>query len=81
MRAEQGRVTLEVRVSNNGAINLYEKYGFLKLGVRKGYYSDNREDAHIMSTPEVNSEAYQQLLNERRSQFEERYGEATRTYA
>ena len=42
-------VTLEVRVSNRPARNLYEKYGFTERGVRKGYYSDNREDALIMT--------------------------------
>src|ERR671925_901917 len=40
--------TLEVRVSNEGAIKLYERYGFTKRGVRRGYYTDNREDALIM---------------------------------
>jgi len=40
--------TLEVRVSNEGAIRLYERYGFKKRGVRRGYYTDNREDALIM---------------------------------
>jgi [ribosomal protein S18]-alanine N-acetyltransferase len=40
--------TLEVRVSNTGAIALYEKLGFESRGVRRGYYTDNREDALIM---------------------------------
>jgi len=40
--------TLEVRVSNYGAIRLYEKLGFVARGVRRGYYTDNREDALIM---------------------------------
>ena len=40
--------TLEVRVSNTGAIALYEKLGFEARGVRRGYYTDNREDALIM---------------------------------
>jgi len=40
--------TLEVRVSNQGAIRLYEKLGFVARGVRRGYYTDNREDALIM---------------------------------
>jgi ribosomal-protein-alanine N-acetyltransferase len=40
--------TLEVRVSNQDAIDLYEKLGFESRGVRRGYYTDNREDALIM---------------------------------
>ncbi len=40
--------TLEVRVSNAGAISLYERLGFERRGVRRGYYTDNREDALIM---------------------------------
>ena len=40
--------TLEVRVSNTGAIALYERLGFQSRGVRRGYYTDNREDALIM---------------------------------
>ncbi|NQX47383.1 ribosomal protein S18-alanine N-acetyltransferase [Paenibacillus tritici] len=41
-------ITLEVRVSNEVAQNLYRKKGFRPAGTRKGYYSDNREDALIM---------------------------------
>jgi len=40
--------TLEVRVSNEGAIKLYERLGFRSRGIRRGYYTDNREDALIM---------------------------------
>jgi ribosomal-protein-alanine N-acetyltransferase len=40
--------TLEVRVSNDGAIRLYEEAGFHARGIRRGYYTDNREDALIM---------------------------------
>jgi [ribosomal protein S18]-alanine N-acetyltransferase len=40
--------TLEVRVSNSGAIALYERLGFRSSGLRRGYYTDNREDAVIM---------------------------------
>ncbi len=40
--------TLEVRVSNMEAIALYERLGFKPRGVRRGYYTDNREDALIM---------------------------------
>ena len=40
--------TLEVRVSNDDAIRLYERLGFEPRGIRRGYYTDNREDALIM---------------------------------
>lgn len=40
--------TLEVRVSNEAAIRMYESFGFRSAGVRRGYYHDNREDALIM---------------------------------
>jgi len=42
--------TLEVRLSNLGARRLYEKYGFRPVGLRPRYYSDNNEDALIMTT-------------------------------
>lgn len=41
-------VTLEVRKSNQNAIRLYEKHGFVAEGIRKAYYQDNKEDAIIM---------------------------------
>jgi len=41
-------VTLEVRKSNQNAIKLYEKHGFVAEGIRKAYYQDNKEDAIIM---------------------------------
>lgn len=46
-------ITLEVRVGNIAAISLYEKYGFKSLGIRKGYYQDNNEDALIMWTENI----------------------------
>jgi [ribosomal protein S18]-alanine N-acetyltransferase len=50
LTSEDGRdgYTLEVRVSNAVAIQLYEKLGFEARGLRRGYYTDNREDALIM---------------------------------
>jgi ribosomal-protein-alanine N-acetyltransferase len=50
LTADDGRdgYTLEVRVSNAVAIRLYEKLGFEARGLRRGYYTDNREDALIM---------------------------------
>jgi [ribosomal protein S18]-alanine N-acetyltransferase len=50
--------TLEVRISNVTAIALYEHFGFETSGVRRGYYTDNREDALIMwKDPIGNGEA------------------------
>ena len=50
LTASDGRrgYTLEVRVSNEAAIKLYESLGFRARGIRRGYYTDNREDALIM---------------------------------
>jgi len=50
LTAGEGRrgYTLEVRVSNADAIRLYERLGFRARGIRRGYYTDNREDALIM---------------------------------
>jgi ribosomal-protein-alanine N-acetyltransferase len=45
---ERRGYTLEVRVSNEGAIRLYQRLGFEPRGIRRGYYTDNREDAVIM---------------------------------
>jgi [ribosomal protein S18]-alanine N-acetyltransferase len=45
---ERRGYTLEVRVSNEDAIRLYERLGFESRGIRRGYYTDNREDALIM---------------------------------
>jgi [ribosomal protein S18]-alanine N-acetyltransferase len=49
--------TLEVRVSNATAIRLYERLGFRARGIRRGYYTDNREDALIMWKDPVAREA------------------------
>ena len=43
--------TLEVRLSNLAARRLYEKFGFLPVGIRPRYYSDDYEDALVMTTP------------------------------
>jgi ribosomal-protein-alanine N-acetyltransferase len=59
-------VTLEVRISNSIAQNLYRKYGFREAGMRHKYYSDNQEDALIMWTDEIHSPAYKQRFQELR---------------
>ncbi len=61
-------LTLEVRVSNTVAQNLYQKYTFKEAGVRKKYYTDNNEDAYIMWSDEITKagfrEKYAQLKKE-----------------
>jgi ribosomal-protein-alanine N-acetyltransferase len=59
-------MTLEVRASNLPAQNLYSKYGFVQMGVRRGYYLDNREDAIIMSTDMLDSPTFQEHIRELR---------------
>lgn len=46
--ADRVQYTLEVRMSNRSAIEMYERFGFRGAGRRRGYYHDNREDALIM---------------------------------
>ena len=72
-------VTLEVRISNHIAQNLYKKYGFEKMGVRKGYYSDNREDALIMTASAIHSLTYRDYLRRLVASHQQRWGTADRT--
>lgn len=71
-------VTLEVRVSNSAAINLYKKFGMTEQGVRKGYYTDNREDALILSTSQIHSPNYSKHLNMLIQSHIHRWGRAER---
>lgn len=59
-------LTLEVRVSNSVAQNLYRKYGFKDTGVRRRYYSDNNEDALIMWSDPLESPGFLHMLEEHR---------------
>jgi [ribosomal protein S18]-alanine N-acetyltransferase len=80
MRRDCQVVTLEARVSNDPAIALYRKYGFNEVGLRRRYYSDNGEDAIIMTTDKLTSPEYEKLLDDRSDAFDERYGETVREY-
>jgi ribosomal-protein-alanine N-acetyltransferase len=71
---ERSAVTLECRVSNDAAIALYEKYGFQRLGIRPRYYSDNREDAVIMTVDRVDLPRYQALFRELKAEHRQRFG-------
>ena len=55
LQAQATRMTLEVRMSNEGAQKLYRKYGFSDGGVRPRYYSDDFEDALIMRSEDLSS--------------------------
>ena len=57
-------LTLEVRVSNLGAIKLYESFGFKSLGLRKKYYQNNNEDALIMWSENIFSGNYKKRYEE-----------------
>ena len=48
-------VTLEVRTSNDSAMRMYEAFGFKVIGRRKGYYTDNGEDAIVMWSDSIHS--------------------------
>jgi ribosomal-protein-alanine N-acetyltransferase len=48
-------VTLEVRTSNDTATRMYENFGFKVIGRRKGYYTDNGEDAIVMWSDSIYS--------------------------
>jgi ribosomal-protein-alanine N-acetyltransferase len=65
-------VTLEVRVTNYVAQNLYRKYGFQEAGVRRRYYSDNNEDALIMWTEPIHSTQFIERYERLRESLAER---------
>ena len=67
-------VTLEVRASNTIAHNLYVKYGFTQVGVRWGYYTDNREDAFVMSTQDITSATFQAHLEKLKQDYSKKRG-------
>jgi ribosomal-protein-alanine N-acetyltransferase len=66
-------VTLEVRASNCSAQALYAKYGFKSVGIRRRYYTDNSEDAVIMTTDKITSPAYQAKLRDMEAKYMERH--------
>jgi ribosomal-protein-alanine N-acetyltransferase len=67
-------LTLEVRVTNYNAQNLYYKYGFSSVGIRPKYYQDNQEDALIMTTADIASESYRALYKKLKTALQERIG-------
>jgi ribosomal-protein-alanine N-acetyltransferase len=77
MAQEEGQslVTLEVRVSNEAALRLYEKYGFEQVGLRPRYYSDNHEDANVLTVQSVVTEKYRARFDELRTAHRRRWGD------
>ncbi|HEU5315131.1 MAG TPA: ribosomal protein S18-alanine N-acetyltransferase [Chloroflexota bacterium] len=65
-------VTLEVRVSNTGAQNLYKKLGFREAGIRPRYYTDNNEDAVIMWSEELHTPEFRDRLTALRQDLQGR---------
>lgn len=62
-------VTLEVKATNIAAQKLYEKFGFSVKGRRKQYYQQDREDALIMWTEEIDNNEYKDLLTKIESEI------------
>lgn len=54
--------TLEVRVSNHGAQAMYRRFGFAPAGIRKGYYTENNEDAIVMWAHDIATKDYAERL-------------------
>ena len=59
------RATLEVKVTNDPALNLYEKFGFKVAGKRKNYYPKTGEDAFILWLDGLNKPEFKQQLDRR----------------
>jgi ribosomal-protein-alanine N-acetyltransferase len=57
-------LTLEVRPSNDVAVRLYEKFGFKVIGRRRGYYTDNNEDAIVMWSDSIQAPGFKKRFNE-----------------
>ena len=66
-------VTLEVRVSNTQARELYKKYGLIDTGMRPKYYSDNGENAIIMSTQNITGPDYSLILRSLKEAHRDRW--------
>jgi [ribosomal protein S18]-alanine N-acetyltransferase len=71
--------TLEVRLSNLPARRLYEKYGFRPVGLRPRYYSDDNEDALIMTTEPLDEARMRERIARLRASLDEMPGPTTPT--
>lgn len=64
-------ISLEVRVTNTSAQEMYAKFGFDVVGVRKGYYIETKEDAYVMEVSRANSTDYRNMLSAIRHELDE----------
>lgn len=71
----QAMVTLECRVTNGAALALYDKYGFHQVGLRPRYYSDNHEDAYILTVDSIASSKYRAQFERLRTEHMRRWGD------
>jgi ribosomal-protein-alanine N-acetyltransferase len=63
VRRDARHLTLEVRLSNRGAQLLYQRFGFVPVGVRKNYYQETNEDALVMWVHEIDAPEHQARLD------------------
>ena len=63
-------LTLEVRLRNNAAQSLYEKLGFVAVGLRRGYYQDTGEDARLLTLYAIDHPAVWEKLKARMEEIE-----------
>jgi ribosomal-protein-alanine N-acetyltransferase len=63
IRRGANSLTLEVRMSNSGAQDLYRKFGFAPVGVRKNYYAEVNEDALVMWSHDIGTSQYAERLD------------------
>ena len=69
-------ITLEVRASNTAARRLYTKYGFIEVGLRRNYYTDNREDGVLMTIEDATSAPAQAIFQRLKQTHARRWGQA-----
>jgi [ribosomal protein S18]-alanine N-acetyltransferase len=74
LELKASRMTLEVRVGNHGAQELYRRFGFAIAGTRVRYYTDDGEDAFVMTTPALSEPGMQEIIGLERERLEGRVG-------
>lgn len=67
-------ITLEVRASNLAAQGLYYNYGFTQVGLRRGYYTQEREDGVLMSAENITSAPFQTRFQQLKQAYSEKWG-------